>query len=341
MKLFLQALNGEKTTRPPFWFMRQAGRYLPEYREIRARAGDFLSLCHNPELAEEVTLQPLRRYHMDAAILFADILLLPHAMGQALAYKEGEGPVLDPIRSNEDLHKLDTENFHSRLSAVYETVERLSHSVPQDTALIGFAGAPWTVATYMIEGRGGTDFGQAKRWAMTDKQGFSQFMDLLANTTAEYLIRQIEAGAEAIQIFDSWAGAVPEALFDLCCLRPVQTIARKIRQRFPQVPVIAFPRAAGPLYLKFTEIAEIDAVSLDSTMPLAWARDHLQRHKTVQGNLDPQYLLVGGEAMLTEARRIMRHFADGPFVFNLGHGILQQTSPETVAELSECIRKGA
>ncbi len=340
MKLFLQALNGEKTSRPPFWFMRQAGRYLPEYREIRAKAGDFLALCHNPELAEEVTLQPLRRYHMDAAILFADILLLPHAMGQDLAYKEGEGPVLEPIRSGKELNRLNTENFHTRLNAVYETVSRLSQSIPADTALIGFAGAPWTVATYMIEGRGGTDFGQAKRWAITDPDSFSDFMNLLAETTSEYLIKQIEAGAEAIQIFDSWAGAVPEALFDSCCIRPVQTIARQIKKRFPQVPVIAFPRAAGALYLKFTDIPEINAISLDSTTPLAWARDHLQRHKTVQGNLDPQYLLAGGEAMLAEARRIMRHFADGPFVFNLGHGILQQTSPETVAKLSDCIRKG-
>lgn len=340
MKLFLQALHGEKTTRPPFWFMRQAGRYLPEYRKIRAQAGDFLSLCHNPKFAEEVTLQPLRRYHMDAAILFADILLLPHAMGQDLDYKEGEGPVLDPIRSHEDLQKLDTDNFHSRLSAVYETVERLSHSIPDDTALIGFAGAPWTVATYMIEGRGGTDFGLAKRWAMTDRQSFSQFMELLANTTAEYLIRQIQAGAEAIQIFDSWAGAVPEALFDLCCVQPVQAIARTIKQRYPQIPIIVFPRAAGPLYLKFTEIDEIDALSLDSTMPLAWARDNLQPYKAVQGNLDPQFLLVGGEAMLAETRRIMNHFINGPFIFNLGHGILQQTSPETVAELSDFIRKG-
>ena len=342
-KRMLRALAGEVLDRPPFWFMRQAGRYLPEYRATRAHAGDFLSLCYNPELAVEVTLQPIRRYHMDAAILFSDILVIPDAMGQALAYKEGEGPQLEPVRSVQDLDRLETGRITEHLQPVFETLKGLRKALPSDVTLIGFAGAPWTVATYMVEGQGSRDFANAKSWAFTDEAGFARLINMLVDATTEYLLAQIEAGAEVIQIFDTWAGALSETEFEKWCIAPVAKIVANLRARYPDIPVIGFPRGAGAGYASFAAKTGVNAVSLDTSVPLEWARENVQRDNVqtscaVQGNLDPLLVVAGGEGMLREARRILETLGKGPFVFNLGHGFVPQTPPEHVEELSELIR---
>ena len=341
-KRMLAALSGSaadhKPSRPPFWFMRQAGRYLPEYRATRAEAGDFLSLCYNPELAVEVTLQPIRRYHMDAAILFSDILVIPDALGQPLAYKEGEGPLLEPVRNTADLDRLETGRVVEHLQPVFETIKGLRRELPSDVTLIGFAGAPWTVATYMVEGKGSRDFANAKSWAFTDEAGFSRLINMLVDATTDYLLAQIEAGAEVIQIFDTWAGALSETEFHKWCIEPVRRIVAALKAVHPDIPVIGFPRGAGAGYASFAADTGVNAVSLDTSVPLEWARDQVQTSCAVQGNLDPLLVVAGGEAMRSEARRILKTLGDGPFIFNLGHGFVPQTPPEHVAELSELIR---
>ena len=335
----IQALRGQPTDRPPFWFMRQAGRYLPEYRKLRAQAGSFLDLCFSPELASEVTLQPVRRYDMDAAILFADILLIPHALGQGLEYREGEGPVLEPVRSPDDLARLDRRRLHEVLAPVYETVSKVSAALDSGkTALIGFAGAPWTVATYMVEGRGSKDYYNTKLWAFGDEAGFGALIALLEEVTVDYLCRQIEAGAQVVQIFDSWAGVLPQDAFERWCIAPVARMVAALKARHPQVPIIGFPRGAGALYAPFTAQTGVDAASLDTTVPWDWARENIQSQCAVQGNLDPLLVVVGGKAMRAAARRIIKTFAGRPFVFNLGHGLMPQTPPKHVAELAALIR---
>ena len=337
-KRFLRALSGETVSPPPFWFMRQAGRYLPEYRAVRDQAGDFLSLCYTPELAVEVTLQPLRRFHMDAAILFADILLVPNALGQAVAYREGEGPVLEPVRDEADLERLSDEALHQRLAPVYQTVAELAEQIPPDTALIGFAGAPWTVATYMVEGRGSRDFAAVKGWAYSRPESFQKLIDLLVDATAAYLIEQVRAGAEAVQIFDTWAGALAEDAFRRWCIAPVRIIVERLRESCPGIPVIAFPRGAGPLYAEYAGATKVEGISIDSALPAAWAARELQGQCTVQGNLDPLMLVCGGDVMRRESARILEVLGGGPFIFNLGHGIVPQTPPEHVAQLADLIR---
>ncbi|MFB9353323.1 uroporphyrinogen decarboxylase [Sneathiella chinensis] len=334
----LQAVNGEKTDRPPFWLMRQAGRYLPEYRATRAEAGSFLDLCYSPKLAEEVTLQPLRRYDMDAAILFADILLIPDALGQPLAYKEGEGPVLDPIRSESDLKSLSLDNLHTRLAPVYETVDRLSGSIPDHCTLIGFAGAPWTVATYMVEGRGSKDYVNIKKWMYSDPAGFSKLIDILVETTVEYLTKQVEAGAEIIQIFDTWAGVLPDNEFNTWVIQPTKRIVDSLRQRFPGLPIIGFPKGVGGNLDAFVKGTGVSAVSLDTGVSLDWAAATIQPQVTVQGNLDPILLVTGGQAMVDRIHHIHQTLKNGPFIFNLGHGIIPQTPPENVALLAETVK---
>jgi uroporphyrinogen decarboxylase len=322
--------------RPPFWFMRQAGRYLPEYRALRAKAKDFVALCLTPEFASEITLQPLRRYGMDAAILFADILLLPHAMGQRLEFREGEGPVLEPIRDAAAVARLDPTQVHAALAPVHETVRRVAASLAPGQALIGFAGAPWTVATYMVEGRGGSDFSTVKRWAWRDPASFRQLIDRLVEATVDYLAAQIEAGAEAVQLFDTWAGALPADQFRQWCRDPILAIARGLRARHPSVPIIAFPRGAGILA---TELAEsVDAIGIDWAADPAWAAQALQPLAAVQGNLDPQLLVVGGKPMLAATDAILAALGQGPFVFNLGHGIVPETPPEHVQALCEHLK---
>lgn len=319
--------------------MRQAGRYLPEYREIRASVDGFLDLCFTPELAVEVTLQPIRRFGMDGAILFSDILVVPHALGQAVAFEEGLGPVLEPIGSAAELGRLSMTEFHDRLAPVYETVQQLAGVLPAETTLIGFAGAPWTLAAYMVEGGSSRDFAAVKGWAYSDPESFGRLIDLLVDATASYLVRQIEAGAEAVQIFDSWIGVLPEPALRRWGLEPTREIVRRVKAASPRTPVILFPRGAGVLYADYAAECGADGLSLDTTVPVAWATEAVQTRCVPQGNLDPVTLAVGGPALRQEAERILGTFGrGGPFVFNLGHGVLPQTPPEHVAELASLIQ---
>lgn len=337
-KLFLRALAGETLPRPPFWLMRQAGRYLPEYRALRARAPSFLDFCYTPELAIEATLQPLRRYAMDAAILFSDILVIPDALGQKVGFREGVGPVLEPLRGAADLAGLSADGLRERLAPVYATVRGLRGALPEGTALIGFAGAPWTVATYMVEGGTSRNHAQVRSWAYRDPEGFGRLIGLLTDATVEHLSAQIEAGAEAVQLFDSWAGVLPESAMRRWCLEPAAAIAGRLRARHPDVPVIAFPRGVGAGYAAFAEAGAFAGLSLDTSVPPGWAAAELQPRLAVQGNLDPILLVAGGAAMAAEVRRILETLARGPFVFNLGHGVVPETPPEHVAALAELIR---
>ncbi|MGH6987715.1 MAG: uroporphyrinogen decarboxylase [Caulobacteraceae bacterium] len=338
-KLLLRALAGERTDRPPIWLMRQAGRYLPEYHVTRAAAGGMLELCNSPEHAVEVTLQPIRRFGLDAAILFADLPQIAAALGQVLEYKDGEGPVLSPpIRSAHDVAtRLGLSRLHQELAPIYETVRRLTLALPSDVALIGYAGAPWTVATYMVEGRGGgaTDHAVIKQWALSDPEGFQPLIDLLTEAITQFLASQIEAGAEAIQLFESWAGILPGPFFELWCVRPVASIVEALHARYPATPIIAFPRGAGLQYVGYAEATGVDCVGLDSAVPLSWAAEKVQARlgRCVQGSLDNQLLVAGGAAMHAEAARILAALGHGPFIFNLGHGILKTTPPEHVEAL--------
>jgi len=339
-KKLLRALGGETLSPPPVWLMRQAGRYLPEYRATRAKAADFLDFCFTPELAVEATLQPIRRYGLDAAILFSDILVVPHGLGQWVWFEEGIGPRLEPLATAADLAGLSGERLHERLAAVYETLRRLRRELPDETALIGFAGAPWTVASYMIEGGSSRDFARAKAWAYGRPDEFQRLIDLLVEATADYLTAQVEAGAEVLQLFDSWAGVWPESAFRRWCLAPAQEIRRRLRRAAPGVPMIQFPRGAGVLYAACAAEGGYEGLSLDTTVPLAWARQTLQGQVTLQGNLDPLALVAGGESLRRETARILAALGEGPFVFNLGHGIVPDTPPEHVAALVAQIRGG-
>ncbi|MBN4046581.1 uroporphyrinogen decarboxylase [bacterium AH-315-P15] len=336
-KRFLKALNGEITDRPPIWLMRQAGRYLPEYRETRAKARDFLDLCYSPDLATEVTLQPLRRFDLDAAILFADILLIPDALGQGVAFKEGEGPVLDAIINEEGLKGLSLEGVETHLAPVFETIANLSAALPKDKTLIGFAGSPWTVATYMVGGRGSPDQRAARIWAFRDPAGFAKLVDLVTTATILYLEAQIEAGAEVIQLFDSWAAHLPDREFTRWVITPTARIVAALKKRFPAVPVIGFPRGAGAAMMRYAEETGVSALSLDTGVSAPWARDNLQPKLPVQGNLDPFVLVAGGEALQEEAKRLLMTFRGGPYIFNLGHGIVPETPPEHVGQLVDLV----
>lgn len=337
-KRLLKVLSGEQVWPPPIWLMRQAGRYLPEYRQVRAQARDFLDLCYSPDLATEVTLQPIRRYGFDAAILFADILLLPHALGQKLEFREGEGPVLEPVQSLNDLDRLGQRDIHAQLAPVYETVSRLRQALPTNVTLIGFAGAPWTVATYMVEGRGGTDHERVKNWAYGDPDGFERLLARVTATTIEYLSRQIEAGAEVVQLFDSWAGSLAADQFRRWVVGPIAQITAALRERYPSVPIIAFPRQAGANLVGFAEATGVQGISLDSAVPLEWAAANLASNVALQGNLDPRLLVVGGRALQTGITAICETLGRRPFIFNLGHGIVPQTPPDHVAQLISTVR---
>ncbi len=339
-KSLIRALHGEVQARPNFWFMRQAGRYLPEYRALRSKAPDFVRLCLTPELATEITLQPLQRFAMDAAILFSDILMVPYGLGVKLEFREGEGPVLEPISTIADIERLQAaaDRFLSMVAPVFETVRQVSLQLPLDTALIGFAGAPWTVACYMIEGRGSRDFAKVRKLAFAEPALFQQLMDLLVDVTSRYLNAQIEAGAEAVQLFDTWAGVLPDVEFDKWAIAPMREIVERVRSRHPAVPIIAFPRGAGLHYVRYASETGVECVGLDSSVPPDWAARFLQPIAAVQGNLDPLLLVVGGAAMEKAAHRILEALGHGPFVFNLGHGIVPETPPENVARLSALIR---
>lgn len=341
-KTILRALAGETLPVPPIWMMRQAGRYLPEYRATRAKAGDFLSLCYNPELAAEVTLQPLRRYGFDAAILFADILLVPQALGADLWFVTGEGPRLSTITGAEGVAALKpADAIHDRLAPIYETVRILSRELPADTTLIGFAGAPWTVATYMIAGRGTPDQGPAHALKDGDRATFEALLDRITAATIEYLSAQIEAGAEVVKLFDSWAGSLKGADFDRYALAPAKRIITELKARHPNVPIIAFPREAGPRYEGFAKATGADCVALDNSADPTWAAAHVQVDGCVQGNLASRHMVTGGQDLVDETRAIVKAFSGGPHIFNLGHGITPDADPENVALMVETVRSGA
>ncbi|APH70274.1 uroporphyrinogen decarboxylase [Aquibium oceanicum] len=332
----MRVLKGETVYPPPIWMMRQAGRYLPEYREVRKEAGSFLDLCYNPDLAVEVTLQPIRRFGFDASILFSDILVVPHALGRDLRFEEGQGPLMTPIDET-GIEELRTDAFHERLAPVYETVRRLRHELPAETTLLGFCGAPWTVATYMIAGKGTPEKAPARLFAYEHPQAFAKLLDVLADVSAEYLIRQIDNGADAVQIFDSWSGVLDEASFRTICEAPVARMVKKIRQAHPETPIIGFPKGAGSLYDGYKASTGVQALGLDWAVPLSQAR-RLQAQGTVQGNLDPMRLVAGGEALSDGVAAILDALSDGPFVFNLGHGITPETPIEHVEAMIAQVR---
>jgi uroporphyrinogen decarboxylase len=334
----LRVLAGQTLTPPPIWLMRQAGRYLPEYRQVRARARDFLELCYTPELAAEVTLQPIRRFDFDAAIVFADILLVPDALNQAVRFVEGEGPRLDAIRSAADLARLNPGATRPKFQRVFETVSRVRQDLPRATALIGFCGAPWTVATYMVGGEGSVDQAAARLWAYRDPQGLQRLIDLLEDVSVEYLSGQIDAGADLVQIFDSWAGSLPEDQFRHWVIEPTRRLVSRLKERHPTVPVIGFPRGAGPLARDYAHETGVDGISCDWAMPLKFMAQELPKRTVVQGNLDPLLLLAGGPAFESRVRELVAHFAQRAFIFNLGHGIQPQTPPQNVARLVGLVR---
>lgn len=338
-KPFLRTFGGHPSERPPFWFMRQAGRYLPEYRDLRQNSPDFLSFCYTPDLAVEATLQPVRRFHPDAAILFSDILVIPDALGRDVRFIEGQGPLLEPLRSMADIARLHLENVEDHLEPVFETVRRLSRDIPPDIALIGFAGAPWTVAIYMIEGRGGTACEIARQWAYREPEDFGNLIRVLVNATVLYLRRQIENGAEAVQLFDSWAGILSESQFRSWVIAPTRDIVHRLKSHFPGVPVIGFPRSCGVQCQDYVLETGVDGIGIDPGIPLCWARENLQKRCVVQGNLDNQLLVVGDDPLETETARILESMAGGPFVFNLGHGVLPQTPVENVVRVAEMVRR--
>lgn len=336
--IFLRALSGESLAKPPLWLMRQAGRYLPEYRELRAKAGGFLDLCYNPEFAAEATLQPIRRFGFDAAILFCDILVVPHALGQKLWFAEGEGPRLEPVANAQRLGEIREEIDQDVLAPVYEAVRRVRAALPWETALIGFCGAPWTVATYMVAGRGTPDQRPAKALFERDPELFGHLIDRIAANSAVHLNAQIEAGVDAVQIFDSWAGSLDEGDFMRWCIAPTKRIVDAVRARHPKVKIIGFPRGAGRLIPAYVAGTGVDAVSLETEVDRRLARDEIQSLVPVQGHLDPLLLRAGGPELEREVEAIRAAFGAGPFVFNLGHGILPDTPIDHVERLVAAVR---
>ncbi len=337
-KLLLETLKGNPGDRAPFWFMRQAGRYLPEYREVRSTTKSFMDFCYSPDKAAEVTLQPIRRFGMDGAILFADILVVPDGLGQDVWFEAGIGPQLKPVKGQDEFDKLSLASFHDKVGAVYETVARLKNALPAETTLLGFAGAPWTVATYMIQGAGSKDHAAARQMGYGNPELFGKILSLLVDATAEYLCRQIEAGADAVQIFDSWAAALPEGAFDEWVIKPTKAIVDAVRSKHPETPIIGFPRLAGAQYTKFVAETGVDAVSLDTGVPLSWAAENLQKTVCVQGSIDPHLVVAGGQRMVDEAHRILDALKNGPHIFNLGHGFVPETPPENVELLSNTVK---
>lgn len=338
LKPVLAALQTKDVDHQPIWLMRQAGRYLPEYREIRKASKSFLDMCYEPSVAVKLTLQPVRRFRLDAAILFSDILVIPDALGQPVSFLVGKGPQLDPLIDADHIKQLNVANLPTHLSPVYESIRLLSLKLPSKTTLIGFAGAPWTVATYMIEGGPSSNFLRVKTWAYNDPVSFDRLIDVLTEATITHLSAQAKAGAEVLQLFDSWAGILPEEQFEKWVTKPTRDIVANIKSAFPNIPIIGFPRGAGVLYVNYASETNIDAVSLDTTVPLAWAVDNLAPRVALQGCLDPALLVTGGEAMRQATGKILDHFSSYGFVFNLGHGILPQTPPEHVDELVRLVQ---
>lgn len=332
----VEVLNGKILTPPPIWLMRQAGRYLPEYRETRAKAGSFLDLCYSPDHAVEVTLQPIRRYGFDAAILFSDILVIPDALKRQVRFDEGHGPRLQPLDTDE-IPALASMPVLGHLEPVLETVRRLRAELPQETTLLGFCGAPWTVATYMIAGHGTPDQAPTRLFAYREPKAFSRLLDILAEKSAEYLIAQIDAGADAVQIFDSWAGVLGEDEFSEYAVKPVRRIVDLVKGSRPNAKIIAFAKGAGMFLKDYRQRTMADAIGLDWTIPLSFAAE-LQKDGPVQGNLDPQRVVAGGDALRQGIDAILQALGNGPLIFNLGHGITPQADPAHVAELVKQVR---
>ena len=338
-KNILRALAGETLKTPPIWVMRQAGRYLPEYRKLRAKAGDFLSLCYNSELAAEVTLQPIERFKLDAAIIFADILLIPQALGSELSFLEGDGPRLSRISNKNDILKLKPANsIHEHLAPIYNTVSLVAEQLSPKVALIGFAGAPWTVATYMIAGKGTKDQGPAHKFLKEDKDSFEMLINLLTEATILYLSKQIDAGAEVIKIFDSWAGSLKGEDFVNYAIEPVKKIITALNKLHPDVPIIAFPREAGLKYIDFANETGANCIAIDHSVDPEWAAKNLQIDSCIQGNLNPKHMVTGGKALLEETTKILDCFSNGPHIFNLGHGITPDGKPENLQLMIDRIR---
>lgn len=340
-KTILRALAGETLPTPPIWMMRQAGRYLPEYRATRAQAGDFLSLCYNSELAAEVTLQPIRRYGFDAAILFADILLVPQALGADLWFVTGEGPRLSTITTQAEFDKLvPADAIHDHLSPIYDTVRILSRELPAETTLIGFAGAPWTVATYMIAGRGTPDQGPAHALKSENRAVFDALMERITDATIHYMSAQIDAGAEVVKFFDSWAGSLTGQDFVDYSIKPMAKITAALKTKHPGIPVIAFPRGAGERYVGAHAAIGADCIAVDDAVDAAWVAENVQTGGCVQGNLKSTHMVTGGDALVSETRRIVEALKNGPHIFNLGHGITPDADPENVQLMIDTVRNG-
>ena len=322
------------------WFMRQAGRYLPEYRAVRTKAGSFLDLCYNPELACEVTLQPIDRFDVDAAILFADILVIPDALGQNLSFVAGEGPKLEPVVSAGDLDQFAKADIHATLCPIYETIQKIRTQLSADKALIGFAGAPWTVATYMLAGGPLKDPAALRAIYYRDPEFFTALIDLLVERTTDYLSAQIEAGAQALQLFDSWAGGLPLPVLRALSIEPIEKIFSALRAKHPDVPLIAFPKGVGENAVEYTRLPSVDALGIDYSMNVGFARAQLSPQKVLQGGLDPLLVQAGGARMLDAAAEYLRAFDGTPYVFNLGHGFVPETNPNHVSALVEFVRSG-
>jgi uroporphyrinogen decarboxylase len=334
-----RAFNAQANAIPPIWLMRQAGRYLPEYREIRAKATSFLDFCYTPRLSVEATLQPIRRFGFDAAILFSDILVVPDALGQKVSFEAGEGPQLEPVDTAQRLLALRSEIDLDRLSPVFEAVQRIKSLLPTDVPLLGFCGAPWTVASYMVAGKGTSDQAPARLLAYRDPDLFAALIERLVEASIVYLLRQIEAGVDAVQIFDSWAGVLPQREFRRWCLEPVRKIIAGLKKLRPDVPIILFPRGVGSHLVELARTSGADVIGLDTSVDLSFAADAVQQLLPVQGNLDPLALLAGGAALDAAVADILRALGGGPLIFNLGHGILPETPVAHVTRLVNLVRR--
>jgi uroporphyrinogen decarboxylase len=337
-KSFIEVLSGRKQAVPPIWMMRQAGRYLPEYRELRAKAGSFLDLCFTPEYAAEVTLQPIRRFSFDAAIIFSDILVIPHALGRSVRFEAGEGPRLDPLDTPEKIATLAAHADFAKLEPVYEALRRVRGELDRKTALIGFCGAPWTVATYMVAGQGTPDQAPARMLTYRHPEAFQKIIDVLVDNSIQYLVGQLAAGADALQIFDTWAGVLPPSEFARWSIAPTRRIVDGVRRQVPGARIIGFPRGVGALLPDYVEATGVDAVSIDWAAEPSLIRDRVQNRVAVQGNLDPLVLIAGGAALDRAIDEVLANYAEGRLIFNLGHGILPETPIAHVEQMIKRVR---
>jgi uroporphyrinogen decarboxylase len=335
-KPFLEVLSGRRQAVPPIWMMRQAGRYLPEYRELRARAGGFLDLCFTPAYAAEVTLQPIRRFNFDAAIIFSDILVIPYALGRAVRFEAGEGPRLDPLDTPEQVATLTKQADFTKIEPVYEALRRVRGELDPKIALIGFCGAPWTVATYMVAGRGTPDQAPARMMAYRHPAAFADIIDVLVENSIHYLVGQLKAGAEVLQIFDTWAGVLPPREFEQWSIKPTKRIVAGVRKQVPDAKIIGFPRGAGAQLPAYVEATGVDAVSIDWAAEPSLIRERVQNRIAVQGNLDPLALIAGGAALDRAVDDVLSSYAAGRLIFNLGHGILPETP---IAHVEQMLRR--